>query len=143
MSVNYAARLEAIKDALAAIAPTRTVTRTYRDHPQRTDEELTAGVFTIMSLGVREYADIEPPGDFGRQRLVIIFQGRVAEDADGPALEAVEYAAMNELERLAAEHDPAVFPELILQSAETSAQLDAPYCWVRSEWELWTDPNPT
>jgi len=142
MSVDYAARLEAIKDALAAIAPARTVTRTYADFMDRRDSDLTAGLFTIVSLGVREYADIEPPGDFGRQRLAILFQGRVGEDADGPAIEAAEYAAMNELERLAAEHDPAVFPELILLSAETSGQLEAPYCWVRSEWELWTDPNP-
>lgn len=146
MTVPYATRMERIATQLSAIAPTRTVTRTYRDFRWWLDnggeEDLDAGIFVIVSGGVEQYAEIEPPGDFGRQRVLIIFQGRVAEDADGPALEAEEYAAMNELERLANEHDPEIIPELILESAITSRQLQHPYCWVRSTWMLWTDPNP-
>lgn len=140
--IPYATRMEQIKTQLQTIAPGSAVTRTYRDHGQRTSEDLAAGIFTIVSSGVTEYASIEPPGDFGRQRVLIIWQGKVAEDATGEDLEAAEYAAMNQLEQLAAEHDPVITPELILKSAETSMQLEAPYAWVASEWELWVDPNP-
>lgn len=142
MTIPYATRLERIAQQLQAINPARVVTRTYQDFAWRKQEDLEAGIFVIVSGGTTEYADIEPPGDFGRQQVLILFQGKVPEDADGPTLEAMEFAAMNELEQLAADHDPEITPELILRSAVTSRQLEHPKCWVRSVWELWVDPNP-
>lgn len=135
---DYSTRLDDLETLLAEIAPGRVITRTYKDFGRHKAEDLRKGIYTIVSAGVSEYPAIYEPGDEGRQTVMIIFQGKVDEGADGPTLEAFEFEAMTELESLA-EQAPIKWPTLTLQSAETSMQLDNPYCWVRSQWQTFTD----
>lgn len=135
---DYSTRLDDLETLLAEIAPDRVITRTYKDFGRRKAEDLRKGIFTIVSAGVAQYPVVYEPGDDGRQKILIVFQGKVDEGADGPTLEAFEFAAVNELEALA-EQAPIKWPTLTLQSAETSMQLENPYCWVKSEWQTFTD----
>ena len=143
MTVDYNRAMNRIADQLHQVASGRIVTRSYKDFSLHTNEDLKRGIFTVLSQGVNEYPSIEPPGEFGRQGVIILFQGLVDEDASGAELDQIEFNAINLLEQLAKEHNEAQMPAFILRSCRQSSQLEAPYCWVRSEWENWTDPNLT
>lgn len=138
---DYAAAMDRIVEQLGEIAPGRVVTRTYTDFNDRPRAGLQAGVYTVLFGGVRGYPYEHRPGDMGQVRLSIIFQQRLPEKSDGEALEAAEFAAINELERLAREHDPVRLPELLLEQVATSQQLEAPFVWVASSWNLMTEPT--
>ena len=138
MSADYAQRLDDLEDLLREVAPERIVTRTWKEFGQRVSEDLQKGIFTILSAGIGEYPSLYEPGDDGRQTVLIVYQGKVAEGSDGPTLEANEFEAIGELEAVA-EQAPHIWPSLTLQSAETSKQMENPYCWVRSQWQTFTD----
>lgn len=136
--MSYGQRLDDLEVLLQEIAPERVVTRNFKDFAQHRSEDLVKGIFTIVSAGIGEYPSLYEPGDDGRQAVLIIFQGKVPEGSDGPTLEAAEFDAIEQLELLA-EQAPLKWPTLTLQSAETSRQLENPYCWVRSQWQTITD----
>ena len=140
IKARYSDRLDLIVDRLGEIAEDRVITRTYREFGQQPADQLAQGIYTVVSAGVRSYPNVYESGDEGRQRIFIIFQGKAPEGASGEDIEEIEFDAMNELELLA-EQIPLDIPTLVLQSAETSTQLDSPYCWVRSTWETFTDPK--
>jgi len=147
MSNNYAAGLAAFIAALAMIAPSRAITRTLKDLDQHTDAEMQSGLYIVLADSVRSYpyehSDYVGSLDGPRQtelapfEFVVIGRGRLAENADGPAIEGAEQAMLTELETLA---DQAIanapLQDLALLRSEFSGQLIAPYYAVYTRWRL-------
>lgn len=148
MSTRYLPMLEAIKAQLEAINPARIVTRSYKDFRNRPQEDLLAGVWMVISSGVRSYpyevSDNQVDSDTLRAtehgRLVVRITGQLLlpdPDSDGAAIEAADFALLHEVEQLA---DAAIeVPDLmalVLKSARTSQQVDAPLAWLDTEWEV-------
>lgn len=146
-AANYAAILDAVKDALLLAAPGRVVTRRYQDFAHRPREELEAGVFTIVSTGITEYpyerADFDDSEGGARQTdlgvfaFTIVGQIQLAEDATGEDIEAAEFQLLQELETVA---DQAIASEelvdLRILKAGFSGQLDAPFGWIATDWTI-------
>lgn len=144
---NYTAGLAAFIAALAALAPARVISRTLRDLDQHTDAEMQAGLYIVLADVVRSYpyvtSDYTGGAGFPSQtqlapfEFVVLGRGRLAEDADGVAIEAAEQAMINELETLA---DQAIvnapLQDLTLLRTEFSGQLLAPYYAIASRWRL-------
>lgn len=148
MSTRYLPMLEEIKAQLAAINPARVVTRSYRDFKNRQQEDLLAGVWMVVSAGVRSYPYEVSDGQFDSDslratehgRLVVRITGQLLladPDSDGEAIDAAEFQLLHEVEQLA---DAVIeIPDLmalVLKNARTSQQVDAPLAWLDTEWEV-------
>lgn len=141
------ARIAYLAAALAAQFPARGVTRSFRLHAQRSDDELTPGLFTVLGNGVGDYpyehSDYSPGLDapaqteLGTLQLIITGQIKLPEGSDGEAVETAELDMLADLEAFA---NAAIADDqlvtLRLLSARQSAQLDAPYGWIHTEWQL-------
>lgn len=142
MSTDYTAVMDAILAELAIVAPKRKRTREYLDFAQHKDEDLHRGVITLLPGGVDSYPYEHRPGDCGQFQVVIAVQGRLPETCTGVQIDAAEFAALNQLEALAAREfeRPDLLAALTLLSASQSAQLEKPYWWVMTRWEVFA-PN--
>ena len=145
MASQYAAAMERLTTQLAAAVPANTVTRTYREFTQFTDAELVTGVYTVISGGVRGYGYEATPQFFdgpdqtalGQFHFSIVGQTRVSETATGEQIEAAEFALFAPLEAFAdAGINDDTLKDLLLLDATFSQQLEAPYCWVKTDWRL-------
>jgi hypothetical protein len=128
--------MTAVRDQLAAVAPARVVTRSYTDFARRPDEDLVAGVFTVISRGEGSYDNV--PGRAagnGTQRILIVGQVRVGEDEPGAAVEDAEFGLVADLKALARSDLPEIISGLALLDFEQSRQLEQPYGWVAAELE--------
>lgn len=132
---------------LAAAFPARGVTRTFMPHAVRSDDELAPGLFTVIGTGVASYpyehSDYGPGIDAPRQtelgdmRLIITGQIKLAEGASGQDVEDAEDEMLADLEAFAnAAIADNQLVTLRLLSARQSGQIDAPYGWIHTEWEL-------
>lgn len=137
---DYNAIMAAIEAELALVAPTRVITRTLRQFEDHPAAQMASGVFLLLPAGVLGYPHEYPPGDNGQFRVLIIGRGKLAEDATGPQIDAAEFAMFNELEALADEHYelPDLIASLTLLDNAQSGQLEAPFYWVASTWEVFT-----
>lgn len=152
--VHYADLIGAVAEALAEVAPTRVITRTFRDFEQRDEaNELTPGIYTLTFAGVRSYPwdrcdqhDGEGPTATAfpvfRFRITgqCVLDARAAED--GAAVEAAEFDMLTEIEQLADrlvaddtldQHDELC--RVVLLNVVASEQLEAPYAWVSALFE--------
>lgn len=144
----------AVAAKLAEIAPARVVTRTYMDFSHRKESDLSKGVFTLLSSGVKRYptdyidsGDNDPAWESATALPVFAFrvlgQGVLAESADGVAIEAAEFSMLAQIEALAnalvkdetlAWHGELV--RAVLKGVDQSNQLEAPYYWIAALFEL-------
>lgn len=140
---NYSAILAAVLAELAIVAPNRKLTREYQDFAQRRVEDLRRGVITVLPAGVSSYPYEHRPGDCGRFDLLIVTQGVLHEKCTGADIDSAEFTALNQLEELAArEYErPDILAALTLVSATQSAQLEKPYWWVMTRWEVFANPE--
>lgn len=141
------ARIAYLASALAAQFPARGVTRSFRMHTERRDNELAPGLFTVLGNGVADYpyehSDYSPGLDapaqteLGALQLIITGQIKLAEGSEGAAVEAAEFDMLADLEAFAnAAIADNQLVTLRLLSARQSAQLDTPYGWIHTEWLL-------
>lgn len=142
MSTDYTAVMDAILSELAIVAPKRKRTREYLDFAAHKDDDLKRGVITLLPGGVASYPYEHRPGDCGQLQVVILVQGRLAETCKGTDIDAAEFTALNQLEALAEREysRPDLLAALTLLSASQSAQLEKPYWWVMTRWEVFA-PN--
>lgn len=142
MSTDYTAVMNAIVAELRLVAPKRVITRRYQDFAAMRAEDLKKGVITLLPAGVAAYPYEQRPGDCGQFQVLITVQGVLHETAAGELIDAAEFAALNQLEALAArEYErPDLLAALTLLNATQSAQLEAPYWWVMTRWEVFA-PN--
>jgi hypothetical protein len=152
--VDYLAMMQAVRAKLAAVAPTRIVTRKYAMLDEARETDLNAGIYLVVSSGVSRYpwdwtdsADAAPDGPPATAMPVFVFRvlGRqlLAESADGEDVEAAEFAMLAEIEELAAElvrdESMAEHEQLcraVLKGIDMSNQLETPYAWVAAMFAL-------
>lgn len=139
-----AERLAYLANELAEMYPARRVTRAFMNHTERQDADLEAGVLTVIGTGVPDYPyEVSDYGGYQRQTerglvaLVITGQLKLPEGTDPALVETAEWQLLAELEAFAdqAIGDP-LLVELRLLSARMSGQLDVPYGWVHTQWQL-------
>lgn len=119
--------------ALAARYPGRVVTRSLLGVDERDDEELGAGVLTILTFAADDLAQQAGMGaDTGTAHLLITGQLFAGRDADGEAVEDAEIQMFQQIRDFALAPGDGLCP-LDLDSVQFSGQQIAPYGWVRCE----------
>lgn len=149
MSERYIPLLDGIKAQLQAIAPGRVVTRNWKPFQNCAQADLARGIWTIRTSGIPRYPYEASDGQFatdslratenGRMRIVIVGQLQLPPGATGEAIDAAEFELINELEQLA---DRAIETDgleaLLLKDVAMSQQVEAPFAWVYSTWEVFS-----
>lgn len=136
-----------LADQLAAQFPARKVVRSFVPHAQLDDADLAPGRFTVIGVGVSSYpyehsdygpgVDAPQQTELGDMRLIITGQMKLPEGASGQDVEDAEDEMLADLEAFAnAAIADNQLVTLRLLSARQSGQIDAPYGWIHTEWEL-------
>lgn len=147
MSSRYQAMLAAVMAQLAVINPARVVTRTWADFDQRPPEDLQAGVWIVRPARVGPYnyetsdngtaTDSLRATQLAPMQITILGQRVLGATANGEDVDAAEFELIDELEQLA---DAAMeidgLERLVLQDVQMSQQIECPYCWVHSTWNV-------
>jgi len=128
-------RMDALVAAMAARQPLRVVTRSYLDRALRPAAELTAGVFTLLSMGEHGLTNAPQYNAMdGTQRVVVIGEFRLAETAEGKAIEDAEFTMLDEVKGLC-RNLPAALCMFNLQSWQQSGQMEHPEGWISCSLE--------
>lgn len=126
---NMSDRLNAVKDALAAAMPTRTVTRELKHFDDHVDAEISAGVLMVTSRSEGLYSQsLGMVAKEGTQKLLLIGHIKLAESVSGEALEDAEIAFIEELKAALRITIPGI--GIRLTRVEHSGQTDKPYGWL-------------
>lgn len=129
--------LDLLRATLAAHVPARVVSRDFVDFAQRPDADLLAGVYSLLSTGEGGYANfVGREAQLGTLNVMIIWQGKVGEDATPSACEDAEGVAVDEIKALCGSVLPAGIDGMVLISWRNSGQFEHPYCWVAFEMEI-------
>lgn len=130
------ARMELIKSTLATALPLRVVTRDLMDFSERADSDLVKGVYTLLSNGEGNYKNYSGREAMdGAQRLFLVGQFRLDEDATGSAIEDAELTMVDEIKAMLRTRPPAL-AQLYMTGFRQSKQLDKPYGWVSIDLEF-------
>lgn len=128
-------RMELIKTLLAAALTARIVTRDLLDFAQRKDADLLAGIYTLVSNGEGGYQNLNGREAMdGTQRILLVGQIRLDEDAVPSAIENAELAMVDEIKAFLRAR-PAQIIQLYMTGFRQSQQMDAPYGWVSVDLE--------
>lgn len=128
-------RMELIKTTLAAAVTARIVTRNFLDFVDRKDADLLAGIYTLVSNGEGGYQNLNGREAMdGTQRILLVGQIRLAEDAVPSAIEDAELAMVDEI-KVFLRARPAQIIQLYMTGFRQSQQVDAPYGWVSVDLE--------
>lgn len=130
-----AERMAALLVALAAACPARVVSRDLKDFADRTKTELTAGVFTLISIGESGYRNYNGREAMdGRHRMLLVGQVQLAEDADPSAVEDAEFAMVEDVKAFVRSL-PTNLCSMVMTGFRQSGQLEVPYGWVSIDLE--------
>lgn len=133
---DLSARMELIKTTLATALPLRVLTRDLVDFSMREDADLVKGIYTLVSGGEGNYKNYNGrEGMDGAQRLLLVGQFRLDEDAAGSAIEDAELAMVDEIKALMRTRPPVLAP-LYMTGFRQSQQQDKPYGWVSIDLEF-------
>src|SRR3990167_426890 len=123
-------RMALIKTLLAAALPLRIVTRDLLDFGQRTNTELTAGIYTLVSNGEGGYENLNGREAMdGTQRILLVGQVQLGEDVVPSAIEDAELAMVDEIKAFLRAR-PSTIVQLYMTGFRQSKQMDAPFGWV-------------
>ena len=129
-------RMELIKTLLAAALPLRIVTRDLLDFGQRTNAELTAGIYTLVSNGEGGYENLNGREAMdGTQRILLVGQVQLGEDVAPSAIEDAELAMVDEIKTFLRAR-PSTIVQLYMTGFRQSQQMDAPFGWVSIDLEF-------
>lgn len=127
--------LEALRGDLAAALPARVVTRDLLGFDLRRQDDLAAGVLTVVAgreFGYANYRGRE--ADLGRVAAVVVGQVKLPEDALPSAVEDAEFAFAEEIKTYLRGALPVSGIDLV--ETRFSGQLEAPYGWFAMDWEV-------
>ncbi len=131
------AKAEAIKVALKAAAPTKTVTRSFEDLRDSDSDDLMVGVFSIISGGESGFKSFDHQRVCeGKQEIIIVGQKLLHEGAKGVDVENAELAMINDITTMLNSHLTADIQSLKLKRYEQSRQVECPFSWVVCFLEL-------
>lgn len=124
-------RMTAIRDALAALYPQRTVTRRYLDPSLRPTNQLHSGVYTLLSASEGQYTNV--PGysaQQGRHEITLVADIQVDADVNTPEVtEDAEFEMIDEIKTFVRDL-PDTLCTLNLMAWSQSGQIDHPRGWV-------------
>jgi hypothetical protein len=129
------ARMAALKTAMATALPTRVVTREFMDRALRPAEDLAAGVVSLISLGERDYQNLNDREAMdGTHRILLVGDLMLAEGSTGLAVEQAESALVEEVKAFLRAL-PADLCNLVATGWRQSGQIEAPFGWVIMDME--------
>lgn len=129
-------QMNALRDALAAMYPTRMVTRDLLDFAQRDDTELLAGIYTVVARNEGDYSHtMGREAYYGTLKIGVLGQIRVAENLTPSAVEDAEGLMIDEIKALVRSRTVAI-NSLQLVALRQSGQLEHPYGWVAFEMTM-------
>lgn len=139
---EFEQRMTDLVTAIQTAAPTRVVTREYKDRAYIDPADLIAGVFTVISRGVKGFSNL--PGrmaSFGRHQVLVTGQMVIDEEtlgraATGPEVEAAEFAMVAELQATARSSLPESIGGLEMIEFAQSGQHERPHGWVAVKFEI-------
>jgi len=121
---------------LAAANLRRLVTRKFQDFSLRSQAELDAGIYTLVSRGEFGYQNLGGRrAKDGGQTLRLIGQFQLGEDADPDATEDEEFTMVDEVKAFLQALPPEIC-QLEAKGYRQSEQLDHPYGWVAFDLEF-------
>lgn len=128
---------ELLKSTLAAKFPARVVTRDFQDFAQHSDADLAAGVYTLIALGERGFANfVGREAQLGTRNVMILAQIKLAESTTPSAAEDAEGVLIDEIKDFCNDVLPAGIDGLLLTSYKQSGQMEHPNAWVAFEMEI-------
>lgn len=131
---DAAARIAAVLGALKTALTGRVVTRDLMPANARAAADLAKGVVTLVSDGEYEYRDgLGLEGLGPRHRMVLVGQGRVADDTARSAAEDAELALLAQVRAFV--QTGAARMRLVLVRVQQSRQQTHPYWWLTAEIE--------
>lgn len=135
---DITAAKEALKTALAVALPGRVVTRSFRQIPQRTREDLLAGVVSVVGLGEDDFANYRGrEADLGKLQVVVI--GQIEVDSDDPrVLEDAEDRLADDIKQFLRGDFPPPIRACLATGFRQSGQQTPPHGWVVFEMEVRT-----
>lgn len=122
MSSQIGTVLDTLRANLAALYPSRAVTRTLFDFGDRKHSDLTAGVYTLLCLGTTG------PQYEAHINLMLVGQTMVAETAAGESLEEAELVMMDEVYAWAERS----MTRIDIAEITQSRQMETPYGWINA-----------
>lgn len=129
-------RMDLIKTLLAAALPARVITRDFQDFAARDSAELEQGIYTLMSRSEGSYQNYSGREAMdGAQRILLVGQIQLGEDALPSAIEDAEFALVDEIKAFLRSR-PAQLAQLYMTGFRQSQQLEAPYGWVSIDMEF-------
>lgn len=149
MSTRYLPILAEVVTQLQTISPARLVTRNWADFAQRPPADLARGIWIVRSgrIGPYPYEVSDNGGatdglratENARMQLTIVGQIELPPGAEGTDVDAAEFQMIHELEQLAdAAIETDVLCALLLKDVQMSQQIETPYAWVSSTWEVFS-----
>lgn len=129
-------RMNAIKSTLAAMYPSRIVTRDLKDFASRPLTDLLRGIYTVLSASEGNYSHyLGGMTRDGEHRVLVVAQIAVAETAVPSETEDAEGALIDEIKAFTQALPPEL-GSLTLTGWRQSQQLDRPYGWVTFDMTL-------
>lgn len=131
-------RMALILAELGTRYPARIVSRSLKDFADQKEADLLAGIYTLISLGEGGYANYNGrEAEDGKQRMKLVGQILLSEDADSSAIEDAEFAMVEEI-KVFVRDLPAALCTLVMKGYSQSGQLEAPYGWISIDLEYLT-----
>lgn len=129
-------RMNLIKTTLAAALPARIVTRDMMDFAGRKHSDLQAGIYTLVSIGESGYQNLMSRKAMdGSQKVLLVGQFVLAEEATTSAIEDAEFAMIDEIKSVLQALPPALC-QLQITGFRQSGQIEHPRGWVGIDLEF-------
>lgn len=123
---------------LAAALPLRVVTRSLKDPASHADEDLAAGILTLVAFGEGGYPNLNGRlGMDGRGKAALIGHLKVGEKEEPLAVEQAEFALYEDVLN-ALRTGPGLLRCLDINDFRQSGQIEHPYGWIAIELEWGT-----
>lgn len=135
---NHADAMAEIALGLAAMCPGRIVTRALQDMAAYSEDDLLAGVLTVVSDGGSDFANyLGREGDLGTVAVAVLGYVKVDEGTDAGAIEAAELALLGDVLRWVNQRAPGGQVDMAIPTAwRQSKQIEHPYGWIVVELQV-------
>lgn len=136
---TLSARMERIRAELAGLFPSRIVTRNLLDFASRSQSDLQAGIYTLVSASEGDYSHyLGGMTRDGEHRIVIVGQTLVSESSAPSAAEDAESDMIDDI-KLFSRSLPPDIGSMLLVGWRQSQQMDHPYAWIACDAALRAD----
>ena len=134
MASSLTEKMNLVKAQLELVAPTRIVTRSYKDFEQHRNNDLKTGILTVISSGEDGYANsFARHAETSNHPFIIAGQIKLAGNASGEDVENAEFEMVEDVKALVRSALPPEISTLELKRFKQSGQLLQPNGWIVCE----------